>query len=284
MIGRMQNLQSGEESPVESSPETPVADRAAAPEVQRAEPIPALPGETVKPSRTRSLVSRWWTPENVGVTKEFVGLVAAFLAVLAAVLGFFLNAKTDEADGLRSKNLQLQTQVGTLREQVSGLEGRNTELRDASAKADQEMAQLRAQLPAAAPVGPDIPSIRKAGTLKLAVDGDSIQLNSTDSNFGATPSTSFDPDALRYSSDGLMFGGFGDRTVSRVRLSEAASYGPCSIASGWSPVSAWSPVDPAELSDGQTCLRLASGRIATIKPTLIASGGLTLQITVWQRP
>lgn len=54
MIGRMQNLQSGEESPVESSPETPVADRAAAPEVQRAEPIPALPGETVKPSRTRT--------------------------------------------------------------------------------------------------------------------------------------------------------------------------------------------------------------------------------------
>lgn len=277
----------GDESTAEKSPETSASDSDVACDGAREQPAAAeLPSAGVKPDRVRRLLGRWWTQENVGVTKEFIGLIAAALAVVAAVLGYLLTTKAEEADSLRSDNLQLQSHIGILREQVAGLEGTNTELRNANAKADQEIAQLRAQLPEVAPVGSDIPPIRKASTLTLAADGDSIELNSTTLNFGATPATIFEPDVLRYSSDGLMFGfgGFGGGTVSRVRLSEPASYGPCSIASGWAPVSEWYPVDPSEFSDGQTCLRLASGRIATIKPTAIGSGAVTLRITVWQLP
>ncbi|HRY11236.1 MAG TPA: hypothetical protein P5544_14810 [Candidatus Nanopelagicales bacterium] len=253
--------------------------------------VDTLPsGNTKGPDRrerVRGFLRRSLTQDNIGLTKEAVGLLAAAFALAAAglgVLGYFLNAKSNEADALRSDKLQLQSELGTLREQISGLEGRNNELRDAATRADREIAELRAQLPAAAPVGPDVPPIRKAGTLTLAAGGDSIDLNSTDSNFGAQAGRRFEPDVLWYTEQGLTAWRIGGQGMSRVRLAEPASYGPCSVATGWAPIPWEGVVDPSELSDGQTCFRLASGRLATIHPVSFDDGKVTLQITVWQLP
>lgn len=236
-----------------------------------------------RPSRLRT----YWRAHHEGIA-QVLAVATPVLTIVALVLGFVLDRKSEEADTLRDDNITLQKQNGTLREQVAGLEGNNDALRQQTLDQAAEISQLRAQLPPQPPTGADIPPIRKAGTLTLAVDGDVIDLNSTDVNWGAGRDTDDlfgGRDLIFLTEEGLRFGSGYDDPPASVRIGPGkASYSPCAVASGYARIEPLQAITPADLEDGRTCFRLHSGRIATITTSAVTGRDLRLAITVWERP
>lgn len=235
----------------------------------------------------RGRLRSYWRDHHEGIA-QILAVATPVLTIIALILGFVLDRKSEEADALRGEKITLQKENGTLREQVAGLEGNNTVLREQNLEQAGEISQLRAQLPPQPPTGTEIPPIRKAGTITLAVRGDVIDLNSTDLNWGAgldQDSVFGSPDLVFLTDEGLRFGSAYDNPPASVRVGPGkASYSPCAVASGYARIGAFEPIDPADLEDGRTCFRLHSGRIATITTSAITARDVTLAITVWQKP
>lgn len=123
----------------------------------------------------------------------------------------------------------------------------------------------------------------------MAIDGDSIDLNSTAVNWNAGSRANLSTsDELTLTSNGLQFttSGMGliSTNIARVRLHGKASYAPCAVASGYAAIARYTYVNPQDLEDGRTCFRLTTNRYATIIPTAVSSTSVTLAITVWENP
>ncbi len=91
----------------------------------------------------------------------------------------------------------------------------------------------------------------------------------------------YDTDEVRYEADGeLRLGFWQDAYIARVEPGETARYATCAIAQGFQPVSSLSVTS----LDDRTCLRLDSGRFATIGVVSHTSRKVELAINVWELP
>jgi len=137
-----------------------------------------------------------------------------------------------------------------------------------------ENVELRAALPYTV-AAEDVPPIRKSTTVTLAKDGDVIDLNSTEGNFGAARYSS-SMDSLSYNGETVRLG-YG---ISTLTLTEViAQYGSCAAQSGYSQIG---KIEPHLLGAPATCLRLSTGRFATIQVPRSDGASADIVITVWE--
>lgn len=137
-----------------------------------------------------------------------------------------------------------------------------------------ENIELRAALPYTVSAE-DVPAIRMSTTVKLAKDGDVVDLNSTDPNFGATRYSS-SMDSMSYNGTAVRLG-YG---VSALTLTEEiAQYESCAAESGYSQIG---KIEPHLLTAPVTCLRLSTDRFATIQVSRSDESSADIIITVWE--
>lgn len=136
----------------------------------------------------------------------------------------------------------------------------------------QENGELRAALPPS--VAPeDVPAIRATATVTLSKNGDTLDLNSTLPNFKAVDYVW--QDTLEYNGKVLNLG---YDVYSVVLPNGTANYETCAVATGW----ARSPsLEPHALTTSNTCLRLQSGRYATVQVLRFDDISTDVVVTVW---
>jgi cell division protein FtsL len=211
-----------------------------------------------------------------------VGLIAGFLTLVTAVLGFMTINAQSEAGDLKRERSSLRATVAEQEKRLDQQEGAYDELTRQYEDAQQRVRELEALQP---PVieEQDSPAVRSTGTIVLAQYGDSIDLNATQATNWDQGVTDAYEDTASYQYDGLSL-----PSVDLTRLEQPASFTTCGVASGWEPASGLaSQLDLRELESDQTCLRLTNGRIVTIQviDRSPERGGraanVTLKITTW---
>lgn len=184
---------------------------------------------------------------------------------------------------------------GTLESQIAGLNKENAELRttvdtnagtvDALKKLNSDLTRRNIELERAQPQPPDDlnspPMRNNTSSLTLAAGGDGIDLNvADDPAFGMGPDLGYDADELRYEGNGTLNFGWEAVSIARVVAGETARYATCAIAQGFQPVDFIS----VNTLDDRTCLRLDSGRVATIGVVTHTRQAVELSIRVWELP
>ncbi len=204
--------------------------------------------------------------------------ISFFTAVIGAAAVFLptqpkINDLSDSADSLSAENSALQAELESTRGELAAAKATNTTHLATIDDLRSENSELRTLVP------PEIDpqeahDIRAAGTIKLAADGDTIDLNSTLDNFGASD-TYLGQDSLTYDGETLN-SGYG---MSSLDLGDtAASYETCAVATGYQEQSAF---EPHRLRDGTVCLRLASDRYAKVEVKRYDENSATVAVTVW---
>lgn len=224
--------------------------------------------------------------DQINHLTAILGLIAGFLTLVAAVLGFMTINAQSEAGDLKSERSSLRATVAEQEKRLDQQEGAYDELTRQYEDSQQRVRQLEALQP---PVveEQDAPTVRSSGTIVLAQNGDSIDLNATQATNWDQGVTEVYEDVVRYSYDGLYLD-----SVDLTRIAEGpAVYTSCAVTSGWESASGLaSGLDPRELEDDRTCLRLSNGRIATVRVIDQSpergsrAARVTLQITTWELP
>lgn len=180
--------------------------------------------------------------------------------------------------------IQLADRDGTIADRDATIDALSQELDTANARLESrqetieslraENVELRAALPYTV-AAEDVPAIRMSATVTLAKDGDVIDLNSAEPNFGAARYSS-SMDTLSYSGTAVRLG-YG---VSALTLTEGtAQYESCAAESGYSQIG---KIEPHLLSAPATCLRLSTDRFATIQVSRSNVSSADIAITVWE--
>lgn len=180
--------------------------------------------------------------------------------------------------------IQLADRDGTIADRDATIDALGQELDTANARLESrqdtieslraENVELRAALPYTVSAE-DVPAIRKSTTVTLAKDGDVIDLNSTEGNFGAARYSS-SIDTLGYNGETLRVG-YG---ISTLTLTDGiAQYENCAAATGYSQIGR---IEPHLLSAPATCLRLSTDRFATVQVPRSDDASADVVITVWE--
>lgn len=200
-------------------------------------------------------------------------LVAAIVTLVGSIagVGFPLLDKITDRDGtIADRDATIDALSQELDTANTRLESRQETIESLRA----ENIELRAALPYTITIE-DVPAIRKSATVTLAKDGDIVDLNSTEENFGARRYSS-SMDTLSYSGTAVRLG-YG---VSTLTLTEGvAQYESCAAASGYSQIG---KIEPHLLTDPTTCLRLSTDRFATIRVAQSDESSADVTITVWE--
>lgn len=180
--------------------------------------------------------------------------------------------------------IQLADRDGTIADRNATIDTLTQELDTANARLESrqetiellraENVELRAALPYTV-AAEDVPAIRKSTTVTLAKDGDVIDLNSTEGNFGAARYSS-SMDSLSYNGEMVRLG-YGISTLSLTE--EIAQYESCAAESGYSQVR---KIEPHLLGAPTTCLRLSTDRFAVLQVPRFDSASVDIAITVWE--
>ncbi|MFE2770853.1 hypothetical protein [Microbacterium resistens] len=180
--------------------------------------------------------------------------------------------------------IQLADRDGTIADRDATIDAVSQELDTATARLESrqetieslraENIELRAALPYTV-AAEDVPAIRMSTTVTLAKDGDVIDLNSTEPNFGAARHTS-SMDTLSYNGTAVRLG-YGISTL--TLMEQVAQYESCAAASGYAQVGT---IEPHLLSAPATCLRLSTDRFATIQASRSDNDSADIVITVWE--
>lgn len=179
--------------------------------------------------------------------------------------------------------IQLADRDGTIADRDASIDDLTQELDTANALLESrqetieslraENVELRAALPYTV-AAEDVPAIRKSMTVTLAKDGDVIDLNSTEGNFGAARYSS-SIDSLSYNGETVRLG-YG---ISTLTLPDGiAQYESCAAESGYSQVG---KIEPHLLGPPATCLRLSTDRFAILQVPRSDSASVDIVITVW---
>jgi len=180
--------------------------------------------------------------------------------------------------------IQLAERDGTIADRDATIDALGQELDTANAHLESrqetieslraENVELRAALPYTV-AAEDVPAIRMSATVTLSKDGDVIDLNSTEPNFGAARYTS--------SMDTLSYNGWAGRLgygISALTLtSGTAQYESCAAESGYSQIGKF---EPHLLSAPATCLRLSTDRFATIQVSRYDDVSADVVVSVWE--
>lgn len=210
-------------------------------------------------------------------------IIAAGTGIVALIQTQALSTADEQNAALSSRNSALASENADLREQLASANGANDQLREINSEQRFRIFELERQVQ---PIPDDAaaPEIRKAQTLTLAANGLAIDLNSIDENFGASAEGRFNADHASidrefYSTGELRFVVEG---ADIARVPEApARFASCVIAANYTEAK---PIPLTELQDERTCIRLESGRIATVSVDSFTTNEATLRVTVWQLP
>jgi len=203
---------------------------------------------------------------------QLVALLAALLTVAAAVLSVVTASLGRANDDLGQDITEANAEIIELREaaqvDAATIEAQKGMLKDK----DAEIRDLRTLVPPTIDES-EVPQIRSAGRVTLAQDGDTIDLNSTFDNWAVDDYVYYD--TLRYNGKDLRA-----NQISSVTLREGnASYETCALASGYAKANS---LDPVDLEKANVCLRLDSGRFASVIVERFDVDSVDLAITVWQ--
>ncbi len=207
--------------------------------------------------------------------------VSAVMTLATAVLGMIaLNLNGDNGSleernaSLRGERAELAAASEALAEDLEHAEAETASLEEKVSSLQAENAELRALVPPS--VAPeDVPDTRATGSVTLADGGDSIDLNSTLPNFDPSED-SYRPDSLRYDGESIR----GQYGMSALELTgQTAQFETCAVATGYSDATTF---EPHRLQEGRTCLRLDSGRYATVVVTRFDKSAVDVTVTVWE--
>ncbi len=197
-----------------------------------------------------------------------VGALFSFAVTFATGVIPLIHDVTDRDGAIAERDREIESRDQELASARATLEARQ----DAIDALRDENTELRASLPYT--VAPeDVADIRATATITLARNGDTVDLNSTLPNFRASGHVW--QDTLTYNGEMLELG---YETSSR-KLEENADYSTCAAATGW----AKDPrLDPHDLMEPLTCLRLVSERYAAIRVLRYDENSAEVVITVWE--
>jgi hypothetical protein len=231
-----------------------------------------------------------FTPQKAALAASIATVVSAVLAGLALAQNQWLDDAEEKNGRLDDRNTALSDRVDELvsenaglREDVANVTGANEQLRDDKAELSARVLELERQLQPL-PEDVDAPRIRKAQTLTLRVDGQAIDLNSTGVNFDAGPDGQGEDDfayvaSSIFSPKQLLQVGSGDF----ARIAQGpAQYETCSLATNYDVDAGSIPL--RDLRDDLVCIRLESGRIATVLVKDFDDEEATMKVTVWDLP
>lgn len=201
-----------------------------------------------------------------------ISLIAAALTLGVTVVGLVIPRDDDIADqnGVIAKRDQ---QIDSLRQQLTSANARLESRQETIDSLTQENLELKAAVPYTVTADAEHKP-RKADTISLAKDGDTIDLNSTLPHFRKA-SYVWD-DTLSYDGESLILA-YG--TSSLTLPDGVASYKTCEeSAAAWKEVTR---LDPHDLATPATCLRLSSKRYAAIQVLGYNETTADITITVW---
>ncbi|MDN4614688.1 hypothetical protein P5G50_09505 [Leifsonia sp. F6_8S_P_1B] len=194
----------------------------------------------------------------------------------AAVLGLILVQKQIEAED-NSHRIAAQSK------KISTLTADNNSLQDDVEARDKEIDRLKAKLsrvqsslPAAVDTTEEH-AVRATRILELAAEGDAINLNSVDPVLDAGSTDKWSSDAVYYNDRALKFG-YGVNYL-RLPAETAPSFAACSRST---PYASADSLEPHLLTAANSCLRLASGRFASIQVAAYTEATVKLNVTVWE--
>jgi len=215
--------------------------------------------------------------------------IAQWILVAAGTLGIaglaIVSVNQSDAKNHATANAaELRRELTEANRTIGSLRSANDKLQSDLSAADARIRDLEEQLRSA---GVEIPEatpsvtpqrIRHSGLIELAENGDSIDLNApaTDPTWGATRNNG--SDRARFHQGQLEIVGAESLTLD----GRMADYATCSTGAGYTRGPTESAFfDPASLT-GNQCIRLQSGRYATIKLVEAADERATFSITVWE--
>lgn len=197
-----------------------------------------------------------------------ISLTAAILTLAATAIPLF-STVADREGTIADKDAQ----IAHLTEELDSVTATANERAERIEELRSDNRELKAALPYT--VDPeDAHDVRKVATVTLAKRGDTLDLNSTAPNFAGdgyqwVDTVSYNGTALRLAA-----------SIDTVRLREGvATYETCAATTGWAQQES---LDPHLLQEPTTCLRLASGRYATIQTPRHDHTSADLVITVWE--
>ena len=200
-------------------------------------------------------------------------VVAAFFTLVTAALGLLSWSLNNDLGGLNAQVGKLNQQNDQLQAQLSEANAGLSDRLDQIERLKKEMTDLESKLPPSASAADETATVRSAGTVVLATNGDKIDLNSTLTNFKLKSSWVYE-DTLSYDQGTLR-----TYELSTVTVAGVASYGTCSTATGWTKVR---EIEANSLAQTNVCVRLSSGRFASIVASDSDENKVTLAITVWE--
>lgn len=202
-----------------------------------------------------------------------LSLAAAIVTLVGSIaaVGLPLVEKITDRDGTIAER---DATIDTLSEEIGTANARLEARQETIESLRAENVELRAALPYTV-AAEDVPAIRMSTTVTLAKDGDVIDLNSAEPNFGAARYSS-SQDTLSYDGTVLRLG-YG---ISALTLTEeVAQYESCAAESGYVRAG---KIEPHLLGSPKTCLRLSTGRFATIQVSRSDNASADVVVSVWE--
>lgn len=207
-------------------------------------------------------------------------LIAAVLTVVASVLGVWVALATGARGEAESTVDALERQVAADRSALNSLRGTNDQLQREIEEKDRLIAALEGQLPSDAPPPTDgEPPVRHQGQVNLADDVINLNAPSSDPTWGAGEERGIysKSDEVRYSRLGLSV----EAPYLVLPSGTQPSFAACSTATGYQQ-GVGQLIEPEEL-ETPACVRLESGRYATLKAVSWTNDVVTLDVTTWER-
>ena len=163
---------------------------------------------------------------RINGTTTVWAVVAAFFTLVTAALGLLSWSLNNDLGGLNAQVGKLNQQNDQLQAQLSEANAGLSDRLDQIERLKKEMTDLESKLPPSASAADETATVRSAGTVVLATNGDKIDLNSTLTNFKLKSSWVYE-DTLSYDQGTLR-----TYELSTVTVAGVASYGTCSTANG----------------------------------------------------
>ena len=230
--------------------------------------------------------NRWSTIEKVS------GSVTAIAVAITAVLGIVLSQTADAKDSAETKATDLSAtttdltgKVAALEKQVAVDQDTIDSLKTTNDTLQTQVADLEAQLERVGEepeTGGGGEHARHSGPpITLGSDGDYADLNAPadDNRWGLGTIDSYTSDSV-YNSEGTLY--FQDVDGLRLDDGEKATFESCSTRTGYTELY---EVDAGTLdSSSGLCLRLDSGRFATMELVEETPEAVTIEVTTWELP
>jgi cell division protein FtsB len=229
-------------------------------------------------------IKRALSPDHVQYANWIGGIVAAIATVAALFFGKQFNDESSRADDLDERvsqlnraNAKLETRTERDAATIEELQDQREALTAQVGKLQTKVSELQGQLPQE-PTD-ESGALRNSAQVTLATEGDGLDLNSTEPDFGVSPDVGGEG-ALSLSGQDASLAAYFEG-VDATEVDGAANYAKCSSATTYAE---YYQADVTDLEEGNLCLRLwDSGRLAALKVVKRDSDTATFSIRVWDR-